>query len=194
MINKLVSVRIKDLETWIEFKEYVIRKHGKLGGFLGEELTNAMRLYLDEVGSFTMDSTHTQNSNLTSGGSKASKKASGRRNQVEELAEKVQVALNEMSAEIGDRPIPLGPGGTLPEKHLERAIARALGVIDRRSIKNRINALASHGYIELDDRFRDPDGILRKRYYKVLKWPSQDALRDGEKSQSMGTTESDLKP
>jgi hypothetical protein len=189
MINKLVSVRIKDLETWIEFKEYVIRKHGKLGGFLGEELTNAMRLYLDEVGSFTMDSTHTQNSNLMSGGSKTSKKASRQRNQVEELAE-------EMQMEMEKEGVYVRPYTTMGEDFLVNWVIRVSRVMDSRSIKNRINALISHGYIEPVEEVIQRPGkkyVILKRY-KVLKWPSQDALQDGEKSQSIGTTENDLKP
>ena len=42
-----VFVRLKDEETWLKFKKFVLEKHGKLHSSLGDELINAIKLYLE---------------------------------------------------------------------------------------------------------------------------------------------------
>jgi len=48
LMGLVVTIKIKDDEIWLEFKDYVLAKHGKLHGALGEELTEALRYYLKE--------------------------------------------------------------------------------------------------------------------------------------------------
>jgi len=45
-VSYQIHVRVRDPELWQRFKEYVVMKHGKLHGALGEELCNAIALYL----------------------------------------------------------------------------------------------------------------------------------------------------
>ena len=43
-----VSAGNVDEGVWYEFKIYVIRKYGKLLGVLGREVSEALKLYLEE--------------------------------------------------------------------------------------------------------------------------------------------------
>lgn len=46
MVDIIHARGIND-ETWKNFKQAVIEKHGKLHGVLGKELTEALQLYLE---------------------------------------------------------------------------------------------------------------------------------------------------
>jgi hypothetical protein len=43
-----VSAGNVDEGVWYEFKNYVLRKYGKLRGVLGREVSEALKLYLEE--------------------------------------------------------------------------------------------------------------------------------------------------
>jgi len=61
-MDVIVTIRIKDAELWRRFKEYVILKYGKLHGALGEELTQAIKQYLES----SSTRTHTETQNISS--------------------------------------------------------------------------------------------------------------------------------
>ena len=42
-----INVRIKNREIWEKFKDFVLKKYGKLHSVLGDELIEAMKLYLE---------------------------------------------------------------------------------------------------------------------------------------------------
>ena len=44
-----ISVQVHE-DEWLAFKNYVLAKYGSLRGYLGDELSKAIRLYLSQVG------------------------------------------------------------------------------------------------------------------------------------------------
>ena len=50
----------EDAEVWYDFKTAVIQKHGKLRESLGDEVANALKLYLNYQGSNTEPQQHTR--------------------------------------------------------------------------------------------------------------------------------------
>lgn len=115
-----ISVRTKDEKTWQAFKDFVLGKHGKLHTALGEELVEALRFYLED----TSKRAHTH---VFSG-------------KILKEAEKIKRAVL-MQVE---------PGGSIPQKMLENTVRQASAVIDKRSIKSRIEVLVADGFLERD--------------------------------------------
>lgn len=115
-----VFVRIKDDGLWARFKEYVIHKHGKLHSALGEELCEAIRLYLKEAGG-----THT----FPNRGVKTSKEIEKIKREILKIAE---------------------PGGAVPKEMLSNIIRKASGVVDKRAVRNRLETLVASGFLKRD--------------------------------------------
>lgn len=126
-----VFVRVRDGKTWLEFKDFVLRKHGKLHTALGDELTEAIKQYLRS------DRAHTKN-----------------------LSSRV---LKEAEAVKGEILKKVSPGGSLPQNMLENLVRRASGVMDKRSIRNRIEALVAVGFLK-----RDWEISMEGKVFKVM--------------------------
>jgi len=132
-MSKAVTVRIRDLEVWNRFKSFVVNKHGKLHTALGEELTEAIRQYLERA-----DRANT----LKSAGH--SRKVMGELPRLKKaILEKVHV------------------GGALPKKMLAKIIRCTSRVGDRRSVDSRIHALIADGFLEPDWQISPKGNVYR---------------------------------
>ncbi|MEM2457151.1 MAG: hypothetical protein QXG58_06490 [Candidatus Bathyarchaeia archaeon] len=117
----VVTVKIKDDDVWLDFKDYVLAKHGKIHGALGEELTEAVRQYLrNEKGAHT----HLSRSRLS------------------------RKALNEVPALKKAILEKVEPGGSIPKQMLEGIIRQVSRVMDRRAVNDRIGALIADGFLQ----------------------------------------------
>jgi hypothetical protein len=113
-----IFVRSIDRSLWEQFKNVVVQQHGKLWGVLADELEKAIKLYLEDVSK----QAHTHNFS-----GKAVKEADKVR---DEILKRVQ------------------PGGSLPRNMLENMVRQTCGVVDKRSINNRIAVLVATGFLE----------------------------------------------
>jgi hypothetical protein len=112
----VVTVKLKDINLWLRFKDYVLVKHGKLHGTLGEELTEAIKQYLKG------GNTHAQ--------PRSSKV-------LKELPALKEAVLEKFS-----------PGGLIPKRMLEDIIRNISGIVDKRSIHNRIETLIAQNFLK----------------------------------------------
>ncbi|MEM2370582.1 MAG: hypothetical protein QXH51_06740 [Candidatus Bathyarchaeia archaeon] len=119
----VITVRISDENVWYRFKNYVLAKYGKIHGALGEELTKAIRQYLEGK------DVHTH----MNGGS---------RRAVGELPELKKAILEKVQ-----------PGGSLPKRMLEDIIRKSSHITDRRSVEDRIKALVADGFLRREWEF-----------------------------------------
>jgi len=119
-MKKGVYVRVRDDGTWEEFKSYVLSKHGKIHGALGEELLEALREYL-----------HKQKYE----GSSPSKSESHKGRIASELP-RLKEAIME---EVGEKEV--------PRKVIENIIMRVCGVVDEKAVKRRIRALIVDNFL-----------------------------------------------
>lgn len=115
-----ISVRAKDEKTWQEFKDFVLEKHGKLHTALGEELIEALKFYLEDANKRM----HTHN-----------------------LSDKALKEADKIKREVLKR---VEPGGSVPQQMLENIVRQASAVMDKRSVKNRIEVLVATGFLEHD--------------------------------------------
>jgi len=122
-LSKLVAFRIRDEEVWWRFKDFVLKKHGKLHTALSEEITRALKEYLDK-----QTCTHTHFS--------TSKHTRKLKKEIETIKEEI---LKRVEA-----------GGTLHQNMLESMVREVSKVINGRSIKNRINTLIADGFLKHD--------------------------------------------
>jgi hypothetical protein len=118
-MGRLEAWNIDD-EVLQQFKEYVVRKHGKLHSALSEEVTNALRDYLSKVATQTP---------------------------VMQIPAKVKKELPLLKKAISTY---VEKGGSIPETMLANIIRQTSQVIDYRSIKNRIEALVSVKFLSRD--------------------------------------------
>jgi len=117
-LSKGVFVRIRDEKVWIEFKDYVLNKYGKLHTVLGEELTEAIREYLKgRIGGNTH--THSRKSRIV-------KEAEVLKHEILKIAE---------------------PGGSVHKNQITRLAVRSLGIGDWRSVRIRVNYLVGTGFL-----------------------------------------------
>jgi len=129
-----IYVRIKDEKIWLQFKEYVLAKHGKLHSALGAELVEALKQYLQNK-----SCTHTQ---------------------IQQISPKFEKELPLIEKAILTH---VEKGGSLPESMLANIIRRTIQKIDHRTIKSRIEALVSVGFLKRDWDV-SPDG----KVYRVV--------------------------
>lgn len=115
----VVTVKIRDDGVWFEFKDYVLAKHKKLHGALGEELTEALRHYLKEKPART----HINSACLS-------------RKAFNELPELKRAILERVE-----------PGGSIPKQMVEGIIRKVSRVTDRRAVDDRIGALIADGFL-----------------------------------------------
>jgi hypothetical protein len=126
----VMYVRNIDDKVLLEFKAFVVAKHGKLHGALGIEVTEALKQYLE-----SKRSTHTQ---------------------VRQVPPKIQKELPLLKKAIYTY---VDKGGSIPETMLANIIRQTSKVIDYRSIKNRIEALVSVKFLS-KDWMASPDGKI----------------------------------
>jgi len=115
-----------DEDVWIRFKQFVFAKHGKLHAALSSELTEALKRYIAEA-----ENTRTQKIDCT-------KKS---------ITRKFQRELNSIKEEVLKL---VEPGGSIPKPMLSSIIRRVSGVMDRRSVGARIEALIAEGFLQRD--------------------------------------------
>ena len=120
-MGKLISVRIPDETIWFGFKDFVLKKHGKLHTVLAEEVAMALEAYLKT------QSTHTHYADPPS--ATALSQAEILKKEILKIA---------------------SPGASLAEKHIGHIITTSLGIHDRRSIRNKIEALIAVGLLQRD--------------------------------------------
>jgi hypothetical protein len=149
-----VFVRV-DERVWRRFKQYVIRKHGKLHGRLGDELAEALLRYIQEE-------TRTQS------GSKDCMDAMHNRGPIPNKRDNSRIS-KDIGAIVEAMRGVVSEGGRLPERILHMIISRATSRYDRRSLNSRVMALMAHGIIEPDWRL---DGVY---IVKNLSWGWDDA-------------------
>jgi len=131
-MSQPVFVRIRNPDIWQKFKEYVVTKHGKLNGALGEELCRAIALYLQ------MQETHTHRNQYISV------------DQDDEISAIEREILEEVQ-----------PGGLVPKEMLATIIARVSGVADDRSIRSRVRRLMARGVIRPDFSISPRGNVFR---------------------------------
>jgi len=119
-MSRAITVRIRDEEIWLKFKDYVLLKHGKLHTALGEELTEAIKTYLEN------QSTHSHSRNFSG-----------------KILKEAKAIEKEILKHVS-------PGGSLPQNMLEGMVRRVSGVVDKRAVRNRIEALVAMGFLERD--------------------------------------------
>jgi len=129
-MNREVRIRIRDWETWLKFKEFVISKHGKLHSALSDELTEALAHYM-----------HTRTSSKQSNPNPNSRIAKELSKLKEAILEKVEV------------------GGSIPKPMLTSIIKQACNVYDERAVRSRIHALLASHFLKPDLKL-DPDGNI----------------------------------
>jgi hypothetical protein len=149
-----VFVRV-DERVWRRFKQYVIQKHGKLHGRLGDELAEALLRYIQEE-------TRTQS------GSKDCMDAMHNRGPIPNKRDNSRIS-KDIGAIVEAMRGVVSEGGRLPERVLHMIISRATSRYDRRSLNSRVMALMAHGIIEPDWRL---DGVY---IVKSLSWGWDDA-------------------
>jgi len=130
-MSRAITVRIRDEEVWLKFKDYVLQKHGKLHTALGEELTKAIKTYLEN------QSARTRN-----------------------FSGKILRDAKAIEKEILKH---VSPGGSLPQNMLEGMIRRVSGVVDKRAVRNRIEALVAIGFLK-----RDWEISMEGKVYRVI--------------------------
>jgi len=123
-LSTVTSVRIKDPWVWLKFKDFVLRKHGKLHGALGGELIHAIKFYLENADALTQ-------SNL--------KYKINRRGDDFEFRQIKNEVLKYVE-----------PGGSLPLSMLREIIMRVSNVKDHRSVRSRVEKLIAEGFIKRD--------------------------------------------
>jgi hypothetical protein len=150
-----VFVRV-DEEVWRGFKQYVIRKHGKLHGTLGDELAEALLRHIQEE-------THTQSDPKDCIDAMHSRRPiPNKRDNQSKISKDIGAIVEAMRGVVSE-------GGRLPERVLHMIISRATSRYDRRSLNSRVMALMAHGVIEPDWRL---DGVY---IVKNLSWGWDDA-------------------
>lgn len=109
-----VYVRLKNEEVWMKFKEYVLKKHQKLHGALGLELTKAIEHYLQTQETPAIH-THTNSQSTDCNGASSN---GGNSRTLKSLKTIVSQILTETEKEI-------------PQTRVEQIIASCAGGEDR---------------------------------------------------------------
>ena len=144
-----------DERVWRRFKQYVIRKHGKLHGVLGDELAEALLHYIQEE-------TRTQSGSKDCMDAMHSRELIPNKRDSSRISKDIGAIVEAMRGVVSE-------GGRLPERVLHMIISRATSRYDRRSLNSRVMALMAHGIIEPDWRL---DGVY---IVKNLSWGWDDA-------------------
>jgi hypothetical protein len=121
-LGKAICVRLRNIEVWMEFKDFVVKKHGKLHSALADEVANAFESYLEAQG------TRTQNPPGP-------------------LSRKATRESEALKKEVLGKVL---PGGSLPQRMLENIVRSCAGVSDRRAVKAKIETLVAVGFLERD--------------------------------------------
>ena len=131
-MSKRVGVMIQHPEVWEEFKAYVIRKWGKKHTAMALELEEAIKQYLASQQCTSSGRVHTR----------TSKKA----------PKDLEIVKKEILKQVN-------PGGSLPKNMLQAIIRQSTGIVDRRSVDDRICFLVASGFLKYDWDI-SPDGKI----------------------------------
>jgi hypothetical protein len=128
-------------EDWKRFKDFCLKKHKKLHQALGEELSRAIRHYL-ECGTTTSPTPASVPFSAEGHGAAedAGQHASPR-------------LLRELEAIVAEIAKDFDEGGQIPRPVLEEKVVRALGPCSRKKVNDRILLLRAFGVIESDPGF-----------------------------------------
>lgn len=149
-MTKVVGARM-DPEIWERFKEYCLKKHGKLHTVLGQELERALIFYME----------HIPPSPSPSGMSTIAKEE-----HVDDEDTRPNVnpkLMQELEAIVAEIAKDFEPGGQIPIGILKEKVVRVLGPCGENKISNRIRLLRALDVIGPDPGF--PNGrvyIVRK--------------------------------
>lgn len=132
-MSKGCFVRVRDAETWNEFKEFVVRKHGKLHTALGDELIKAIKEYMRRERARTHNNFSNKN-----------------------LKKEAETLKKEILSHVE-------PGGSLSQNVLEGIVRRASGVMNKRSVRDRIETLVAVGFLK-----RDWNASLEGKVFRVI--------------------------
>jgi|GEM_PF-2109748 hypothetical protein len=136
-MSKVISVRIRDVETWLRFKGFVAQKHGKLHTALGYELTEALKQYLknaERAHTYTYTPASESTSACASGCAPKGKSAEAGSRTLRNLREITNRILEVTEKEI-------------PQTIVERIITEAVGG-EVRTIRRYVTSLANYGILK----------------------------------------------
>jgi len=133
-MGKGVHTVLEDGEVWSEFKSFVMRKHGKIHGVLGQELSKAMESYLSTYA--RKGGTHTH---------------PAQRKKLDDLVATAKETWLRRS-------IPLD--SSISSEVLKADLGRAYNVTDKRSINSRFKQLVMARVIDT----RESDGFEACRF------------------------------
>jgi hypothetical protein len=140
-----------DEKDWTKFKEFCLRKHGKLHQVLGEELSQAIRHYLECALSPSLSTTM-----VPSAHEEHVDDEDTRPNVNPKLMQELEAIVAEIAKDFE-------PGGQIPIGILKEKVVRVLGPCGENKISNRIRLLRAFDVIGPDPGF--PNG----RVYIVKK-------------------------
>ena len=125
-MGKGVHTVLENGEVWSEFKSFVMRKHGKIHGVLGQEVANALESYLSTFNKKASTHTHAA--------------------QTSKIRDLIDTARKSWT----DRGVPLSTGRFSLEA-LKADLGRHYNIHDSRSIKSRVRALEMARIIRTED-------------------------------------------
>jgi len=125
-MGKGVHTVLENGEVWVEFKSFVMRKHGKINGVLGQEVAKALESYLSTFSK--KSSTHTHAAQTS----------------------KIRDLIDTARKSWIDRGAPLSTGAFSLEA-LKADLGRHYNIQDSRSIKSKVRALEMAGVIRTGD-------------------------------------------
>jgi len=142
-MSRQINVRIKNPEIWFKFKEFVFKKYATLHTVLGQEVANALELYLK------MQEAHTH---AQQNGTKQNNGLHVKNNSkiINELPMIKEAILQKVQ-----------PGGSIPKQILANIIRQVSNVVDRRAVGDRIEALLSDGFLKIDWELSIKGNIFR---------------------------------
>jgi len=132
-MSRKVGVMIQHPEVWDEFREYVVKKWGKKHTAMALELEQAIIEYLSKRRGEAAESPRGGRRVHTRG------QRSGQR------SGKIMGEVPMLKAEVLRH---VGVGGKIRREDLRKIICQATGIVNRRSIDDRIEALVSVGFLE----------------------------------------------
>jgi hypothetical protein len=150
MTKVSIHIWVNEAE-WKEFKRFCLKKYGKLHQVLGEELSLAIRHYLECVSpspshATMVPSAHTQHTD-----------------HVDDLPRANSKLIQELEAIVAEIAKDFEVGGQIPVNVLRRKILNVVGPCGSKKINDRITMLQDFGVIEQDLDFK------QRRVYTVKK-------------------------
>jgi len=128
-------------EDWERFKDFCLKKHKKLHQALGEELSRAIRHYLE------CETTTSPSPTLVPFSGE------GHKDDVDAKSGVSPGLVRELEAIVAEIAKDFEPGGQIPIDLLRQKVVRALGDCGEKKVNRRIRWLRTFGVIESDPRF-----------------------------------------